>query len=61
MTPASMAVAVLAGLAALPVAFAAGFYLAEWVADRRTPDPVDMRARQALIDALTDPPPRRWR
>ena len=61
MTPASLAVAVIAGLAAIPVAFYAGYSLAEWVAQRRAPEPHDMRARQALIDALTDPPPRRWR
>jgi hypothetical protein len=60
MTAGQVAVAILAALAALPVAFYAGWSLAEWAKARRGPDAFEQRARQALIAALTDPKPGRW-
>jgi hypothetical protein len=33
----------------------------DWLANRRDLDRVERAARQRLISALTDPPPRRWR
>ena len=61
MTAGQVAVAVLAGLAAIPVTFYAGWSLADWLAGRRDRDRVEQAAHQRLVDALTDPPPRRWR
>jgi hypothetical protein len=33
----------------------------DWLANRRDLDRVERAAHQRLVDALTDPPPRRWR
>jgi hypothetical protein len=59
-TAGQIAVAVLAALAALPVMFYAGWSFADWLANRRDLDRVEQAARQRLLAALTDPPPRRW-
>lgn len=61
MTPAWTAVTALAvlGLAVSLICF--GWVAARWIAARRGPDAMEQRARRALIDALTDPRPNRWR
>jgi hypothetical protein len=33
----------------------------DWLANRRDLDRVERAAHQRLINALTDPPPRRWK
>ena len=60
MTPAWWALLAV-GLLCAAVALACfGWVAARWWQQRRGPDHHAMRARQALIDALTDPRPNRW-
>ena len=65
MTPAWTAVTALAVLGLLVsatcFAWVAVRVARDWLANRRDRDRVEQAARQRLVDALTDPPPRRWR
>ena len=65
MTPAWYALTALAvlGLAVSAACFGwvAVRVARDWLANRRDLDRVERAAHQRLVDALTDPPPRRWR
>lgn len=60
MTPAWWALLTLGVLCAAVSLICFGWVLARWIGERRGPDAHAARARQALIDALTDPRPNRW-
>ena len=65
MTPAWTAVTALAVLGLIVSATCIGWVAVrvarDWLANRRDLDRVERAAHQRLIDALTDPPPRRWK
>ena len=65
MTPAWTAVTALAVLGLIVSLACFGWVAArvarDWLANRRDLDRVEQAARQRLLAALTDPPPRRWR